>query len=332
MRAVLYRGGLREIEQEISAALVEAGPEGGRVVWRVGEDFACFWRSGCKPIQLHTSLSCIAEARGAEALAWFDDGDLSLGAASHSGEPEHVARVLRLLRHFHLKERQLRCGAHWPMYEPAARTLMGRRRKCSEVHSNCSGKHTFMLAAAAAKGWDLDYLPADHPLQRQNLAAITEWCGQAPGVAVDGCGVPTFHLPISAMARGFAHLADQMAVAEAGQATPDNGLAARIGWAMHRRPHLMSGTGRLDRRVVQGATEPLTVKVGAEGLFSIALPKRRQGLVIKVHGGNGDLLSVAVAAVLAEVAPGVLPEEAVAPWREVRNVAGKLVGERRVER
>ncbi len=333
LHAVQYRGGLREIAQEVSAALVEIGPEGrAEVRWQVGEDFACFWRSGCKPMQLHSSLSCLS----AEQQAWFDDGDLALGAASHSGEPEHVARVLRLLRHFHLKERQLRCGAHWPMYEPAARVLMGRRRKCTAVHSNCSGKHTFMLAAAQAKGWDLDYLPLSHPLQQQNLQTITGWCGQAPGVGVDGCGVPSFHLPITAMAQGFARLAAEMhasAAAEAAGGAPS--LAGRIGWAMHRQPHLMSGTGRLDRRVVQGATEPLTVKVGAEGLFSIALPERRQGLVIKVHGGSNDLLAVAVPAVLEAVAPGVLPVAAPGsaewPWNRLHNIAGLQVGERRAE-
>ena len=103
---------------------------------------------------------------------------------------------------------------------------------------------------------------------------------------------------------------------------------------MHRQPHLMSGTGRLDRRVVQGATEPLTVKVGAEGLFSIALPERRQGLVIKVHGGSNDLLAVAVPAVLEAVAPGVLPAapgSAEWPWDRLHNIAGLQVGERRAE-
>ena len=98
--------------------------------------------------------------------------------------------------------------------------------------------------------------------------------------------------------------------------------------AMHRFPFYMSGSGRLDREVVQRAREPLTVKVGAEGLFSIAFPQRKQGLLIKVHGGTDTHLAVAVYAVLEQVYPGILGEE---PWSrgEVRNVVGALVGERR---
>lgn len=306
------RGGLQETRQDVSAVLVE----GERPVWSVGEDFACFWRSGCKPMQLTTSL----EHLPVEELSWLREEDLALGSASHSGEREHVARVLRLLRHFGLKERQLRCGAHWPLHEASTHLLLRRRQKCSEVHSNCSGKHTFMLAAARAQRWDLDYRPIAHPLQQANLARITEWSQHAPGVAVDGCGVPSFHLPISAMARAFARLAMEM--------NDPASLAGRIGWAMHRHPYYMSGSGRLDWTVVKGAKEPLTVKVGAEGLFSIALPQRRQGLVVKVHGGTDTHLATAVRAVLEHLIPGVLGGVEW-PWATVKNIAGAVVGERR---
>lgn len=306
------RGGHLETRHAVSARLVE----GDRVVWETGDDLACFWRSGCKPFQLHTALSRVDP----QALDWLTPEDLALGAASHSGQADHVARVRRLLRHFSLHPRLLRCGAHLPIHVDSAQKLVARRQKPTALHNNCSGKHTFMLAACRQQGWSMDYLPADHPLQRANRATLEALTGAQPAVAVDGCGVPSFHFRISAMARAFARLAEAMV----GDGDP---LLGRIGQAMGAHPELTSGTGRLDLAVVRAATEPITVKIGAEGLFDIAFPARRQGLVIKVESGNADALAVAVAAVVEQVAPGALrgwtPVEAT-----VKNVAGVEVGER----
>lgn len=314
LRVVFLRGGLAETAHPVSAALVR----GDRVEWSVGPDIEGFWRSSSKPMQLLTSL----EALPADAVAALADEDLAIGAASHSGQPVHVARVAAVLDRFGLDEADLRCGAHWPMHEASARALAVQAGACRAIHNNCSGKHAFMLAAARARGWSPDYLPLAHPLQQANLARIAEWMAHLPPTAVDGCGVPTFHGPLSAMARAWGRLAAAMA--------DGDGLAGRIGWAMHRHPELVSGEDRLDLAVVRGAREPLAVKIGAEGLFCIARPAARQALAVKVHTGNGDALAVAVRAVLDAVAPGLLAPEAW-PWATVRNVAGLAVGERRAE-
>jgi L-asparaginase II len=305
------RGGLRETQHPVSAALVE----GEKVVWQSGEDLACFWRSGCKPMQLLTSLECLPT----EALDWLKDEDLAIGAASHSAEPDHVARVLRLLRHFGLKEHQLRCGAHLPMNEAAAHRLLGRRKNPTQLHSNCSGKHTFMLAAAISQQWPKDYRPSDHPLQVRNQERLTEWSGYAPGVAVDGCGVPTFHMPIQSP-RTRHHLG-MMVHGPAN--TPAQGA-----FHGHLRGQTRKSTGhRRNWHVVTQTQQKMTVKVGAEGLFCIALPEKKQGLIIKVHTGSNDALAVAVQEVLNHLYPGICKE---GPWpgRVVKNIAGAVVGER----
>lgn len=307
------RGGLLETLHPYSAALVE----GETLRWSVGPDLASFWRSGCKAMQLLNSL----EQLPPELVSGLDDRDLALGAASHSGQAFHVERVQALLDRLGLRAEQLRCGAHSPMHEASARALLRVGERPTVLHNNCSGKHTFMLAASVASGWPEDYLPREHPLQQRNLALLTDWMAFSPGVAVDGCGVPCFHAPLSAMARAFARYATEMAD------SPD-GLAGRIGWASHRHPEWMSGEGRLDLAVVRGAREPVTVKIGAEGLFLVAVPGRRWGIAVKVHTGNADGLAVAVRAVLDALAPGMFtPAEW--PWAEVRNVVGRVVGERR---
>lgn len=221
------RGGRVETVHPLSAAL--ASPD--RLLWSSGPDLGSFWRSGCKPIQLLNSLEHLPEA----VVRALDPRDLAVGASSHSGQERHVTRVAGLLARFGLDEADLRCGAHWPMHEPSSRALAAAGRTCTNLHSNCSGKHTFMLAACRAQGWDPDYRSIDHPLQQRNLARLTEWMAHPPAHAVDGCSIPTFYAPLSAMAHAFARLAAEMA-------NDADGLAGRIGWAMHHHPELVSGT------------------------------------------------------------------------------------------
>lgn len=316
------RGGAVETVHPFSAVY---HPYDGSPARAWGPDVASHWRSSSKPVQLVASLSCLDPA----LVAALPAEDLAIGAASHSGEPVHVERVRDLLARFGLDERGLRCGAHPPMHEGAARALYAAGGSPSVLHNNCSGKHSFMLAATVARGWDLDYLPAAHPLQRAVWARLDAWGGVAWRLAVDGCGVPTGHGPLSAQARTWAVLgAARRGRLAPGLAEADAALVARVLDAMAAHPRLMSGEGRLDERVVAASGGRLAVKVGAEGLFCVAAPEG--ALAVKVHTGNGDALSVAVRASLDRFLPGWGRVDGAWPGEEVRNVAGLLVGERRV--
>jgi L-asparaginase II len=175
-----------------------------------------------------------------------------------------------------------------------------------------------MLAAARHAGWAEDYRPLSHPLQQRVLERLAGWAGEVTGTATDGCGVPTFFLPLQAVARSWLQVAEAM--------RGGDGALGRIGWAMARHPGLTSGLGRLDLDVVTHATEPLAVKVGAMGLFCMALPQRRLALAVKVEPGTNEALPAAVAWALDRFAPGSFrpPEN----WThlQVRNVVGDVVG------
>jgi len=282
----------------------------GAVRWAVGDDVVSFWRSAAKPFQLCVSL----EQLPAELTRSISDRELSIGAASHSGEPEHVALVAAMLQRLGGHAHELQCGAHAPMHEPSARAVASP----TQLHSNCSGKHTFMLTACRYQHWPLDYRPADHPLQQRNRERLASITGNTPEIAIDGCSIPTFASALSAQAKAWAYLACAMA--------DNRDELGRIGWAMHREPWFMSGTDRLDATVVLRASEPLTVKIGAEGLFCIAMPNRRAGLAVKCHSGNSDALAVGVKAVLEHFDVRLAEPW---PWCEVRNVRDVLVGQRR---
>jgi len=305
------RGAVVESVHPYSAYGVDAQ---GRVVFATGPDLATTWRSASKPFQLETSLEAARDPA-------VDAEDLAIGAASHSAEDAHVARVEALLSHFGLTVAHLRCGAHAPVHEPSATAILRAGGHFSAVHNNCSGKHAFMLAACVSRGWDLEYRPPSHPLQVRNRQRLEELCGGEAVLATDGCGVPTFGFPISGLARAWAALAHAMADANV------NPRLHAIGWAMARHPELTSGTGRLDLQIVRGAAEPMAVKIGAGGVFCLALPARRLGLAVKVHSGVGEALPAAVAATLAAAAPGAFVASADWALLRVRNVVGDVVGD-----
>ena len=283
----------------------------GRVALAVGDAVGTTWRSAAKPVQLDVALGVLGEPDVPET--W-----LALGAASHSGEPVHVAMAAAILARFGATPADLRCGAHPPVHTPSADAILRAGGAFGDLHNNCSGKHSFMVAAARHAGWPLDYRPADHPLQLQILARVAELTAVVPQLAVDGCGVPTFFLPLAGIARAWSHIA----VAMAG----DAGRLGRIGRAMAAHPELTSGTDRLDLAVVVRARLPLAVKVGAQGVFCLAIPSLRTGVAIKVHSGVAEALPAVIDAVLRQLWPEGWPEVADWPPLAVANVVGRRVG------
>ncbi len=285
----------------------------GRVVWQTGDDVWTTWRSAAKPLQLACSLEMLGYPK-------VRSEELAIGAASHSGEPEHVHWVREVLARFDVAERGLLCGTHPPVHVASAEQLLRQNKEFLPIHNNCSGKHAFMLAAAARRGWDVDYRPPEHPLQRLIAERVAEWTAASPKLALDGCGVPTFCLPLSAIAHGWWRMARAMETAD------EPTRLGAIGRAMAEFPQLTSGTDRLDASVVRHAREPMAAKIGAQGVFCIALPKRDMGLAIKVHSGDSDALPAAVVEALRLAAGQAwqLPLN----WRflDVRNVVGRLAG------
>lgn len=288
--AEVLRGGRVESAHRGAAVVCEGD---GRVVFAVG-DIArpVFPRSAVKAIQALP----LVESGAADAYR-FGNRELALACASHSGEPAHAALAAEMLSRAGLSETFLECGAHWPR-EPAALALAERGGKPSQLHNNCSGKHAGFLCTCVHEGRDPHgYVSSGHPAQeavRDALAAVTGAAHDASNMGIDGCSIPTYAVPLEALARGFARMATGAGLSAA-RAT----AARRLLAACMAEPFFTAGTGRADMLMMEAGQGRIFTKTGAEGVYCAAIPELGFGLAVKCGDGAARAAEAATAALLA---------------------------------
>lgn len=276
------RGGLVEAVHRGSIAIVDST---GRSLYSFGNiNIPITIRSCIKPFQLITVLQSEAEKKFG-----FTGEELALAASSHSGEEIHIRAAESMLARMNLDESDLRCGLHPPINIQMAMEMAEKGIKPSPITNNCSGKHASMLAACLVNGWDIsNYEELEHPLQQQNQENTSAFAGIEPPlpVAIDGCTVPTFAIPLYNCAMAYARLADS---AHAPRGLED--YAARVFSIMNEHPDYGSGSkNRLESRLMKDFPGRLVAKVGAEACYAIGLApgvisEKGVGIALKIEEG-----------------------------------------------
>ncbi|HZT07000.1 MAG TPA: asparaginase [Chloroflexota bacterium] len=296
----------------------------GKLVAVVGDpERLTYLRSSAKPFQ----AMAVVETGAVDRFA-MTEAEIALIASSHSGEPRHTRSVAGLLARAGLAADDLQCGAHPPLHAHTRATLEASGQPPTALHHNCSGKHCGMLCACVHQGWDArTYLRPDHPMQRRNLALIAD-AASLPArdiaIAIDGCGVPTFGMPLRSFATAFARLARHDTLGSHDEA------GRRVATAMLAHPEMVAGEGRFDTALMERAGGRVLVKSGAEGCCGISLPERGWGIALKIEDGNARAVpSAAVATLRAVNVLTEADESALADFARppIRNYRGEIVGE-----
>ncbi len=295
-------------------------PQGAVVAW-VGEpERMVVYRSAAKPFQ---AVPLVED--GVVDRFGLSGPELALAAASHNGEPSHVAGVRRILERVGFGEDDLRLGPLLPLGPQAAEALLRSGGPVLPIHNNCSGQHAALLGLARIHDWDPDsYLAPDHPLQQRMLDEMSRftWLRREDiPTVVDGCGMVAFGAPLRVMAASFARL---------GSASRTEDGPRRILEAMAGSPFMVGGSGRLCTRLGEVTRGRLIGKLGAEGVYAIAMPQDGLGLALKVEDGGVRAGDPAVIRALDEL--GLLSDseaEAFQPFRrkEIANSRGEITGE-----
>ena len=299
----VLRGG--HVESRHAGAVAVLDPEGG-VVFAAGDiEAAVYPRSAVKALQ---ALPLIES--GAADRFGLSAAEIALACASHSGEPAHVETAAAMLAKAGQTRARLECGAQWPSDARAARALAADGQAAGAIHNNCSGKHSGFICLACAMGEDpTGYVGADHPAMREVTAALSAMTGTRlddANRATDGCSIPTYAIPLRALALAFArfgsgaHLPAERA-----------GAAARLRASVAANPFMVAGTGRFDTEVMSAFGPRIFVKAGAEGVYCGAIPEAGFGFAVKCADGAARAAQAVTATVLRRLLPRPVEQGAV---------------------
>lgn len=265
----------------------------GQVLFSYGnKDKRTFWRSAAKPFQIIPMV----EAGGVEKFG-FNDKELALMTSSHGGEVEHIGILESILNKIGKSVEDLDCGISRPMYEKEYIRLLRENIPFSQGNNPCSGKHSSMLAYGILMGFDLNnYIDKNHPIQRKMLNIISEVTSidaKDIDIAIDGCGVPVFGLPIYNMALAYAQLSGPFDGNEKRSNT-----FKRISNAMTAYPYYVAGTSRLDTILMEETKENILAKLGAESVYCMSIMNKGIGIALKIEDGNYRALDLVVTELL----------------------------------
>jgi L-asparaginase II len=300
----------------------------GREIAELGDpETLAFIRSSAKPFQAIPFLTS-----GAAQAFGFLENEIALACASHSGEKIHTDLAAKILAKVDLSEADLKCGAHTPFDEKRATEMIRAGEKPSQLHNNCSGKHSAMLAFAKHIGADLKtYDLLENPIQQVILRYVSDFTetpkNEIP-IGVDGCAAPNFALSVRAMAKGFLKLVfppqdfdDELRDA-----------CRRIIRAMMKYPELIGGSGRLDTILMRAAPGKVISKIGAEGVWLCgvlpsAIWKKGLGIALKIEDGD-DKRARAVISVEILRQLGIFEAETLKDYSplSIKNRRGEIVG------
>ncbi len=299
----------------------------GETVFSLGDpSTVTYFRSSGKAFQAIPFITS-----GAADAFGFNEDEIALAVASHSGEQRHVEIAARMLAKIGLSESDLRCGAHLPFDETESHRMIAAGEQPTQLHNNCSGKHAAMLAFAKHIGADIaTYDSPDNRIQQRILRCVSDFTEVPVGeiaVGTDGCAAPNFALPVAAMAKSFINLLTPTKFP-----APTQKACSRIVSAMLKYPELIGGSTRLDTMLMQAAPNKFISKVGADGVWLCGvLPSEKWptglGIALKIEDGD-DYLSRPVVTLDLLRQLGVIEKGALADLSPlpIRNRRGNTVG------
>lgn len=253
----------------------------GKLKYYKGDTYkVAYIRSALKPVQaINVFLS------GANEKYNFEDEEISLMCASHYGQDIHIKMVDKILKKIGLTQENLLCKGTYSLNEDYKTFQISNHIKLTPANSDCSGKHSGMLASCLAKGYDIEnYNSINHPIQKDIKKLIADFCEIDEDkivIGVDGCGVPVHGIPLYNAALAFA----KFTCTDNLQLDVKN-ACDRIFKSMNNAPEMVAGIGGFCTELIKNTNGKLIGKLGADGVYCVAVKGADIGIAIKIEDGN----------------------------------------------
>ena len=285
----VIRGDVVESRHRGSYAVID---KAGNVIASTGDiTTPVYPRSAMKALQALP----LVESGAAEHFN-LDEAEIALACSSHNGEQDHVDGARSILKKSGGEESELACGSQWPR---DIRPLVLAGEQPGDIHNNCSGKHSGMLAYAHHMGFAAeDYWKIDHPVQQEMIKTISEMCDfdlATTDWCFDGCSLPNWTIPLQNLALGFSRFASGETLSNERKVAAEKIIAA-----VRAHPFMVAGSKRFCTRLMEAVPRAF-VKTGAEGVFCACVPHAGIGIALKCDDGAHRAAEIAVAAVLANL-------------------------------
>ncbi|NMA67595.1 MAG: asparaginase [Clostridiaceae bacterium] len=253
----------------------------GKIVYSIGNPQArIFLRSSGKPIIANALVKSGAIEKFNLSLK-----ELAIIASSHEGEAYHRRVIKSIIKKIGASEKDLGCGHKYPENQDVQKALIMLGMRPTPIFSNCSGKHVGVLALCKYYGYPVEgYTNPGHPVQqliRNTIADILELSTEDILIGTDGCTMPTYNLSLyqvsylySLLAHGQEHKGKY------------NDSFETIKKAMITHPKVIRGKGTFCTDLLNYSKGKAIGKIGAEGIYCIAIPEKKLGVCIKIFDGH----------------------------------------------
>lgn len=297
METVLVREFRANVVECVHSGHVVIVGEDGELKGYAGDsEFISFTRSAAKPLQ------AIPGIRGGIAEYYqLTLAEIALMTASHRGESYHISALESISSKISIGESSMVCATSYPLDEMSREQAI-RSQGQRKLYHNCSGKHLGILAYSKLKGYPLEeYADPEHPVQREIIDTLAYMAGLAPEeirLGTDGCGLPVFALPLTALATAYLKLACPHLIGD--EATQR--AVITITNAMNSHPEMVSGHGRLDSILLED--DNIVAKGGFKGVYCFALRRERLGIAFKILDGSEEEWGIIVQSILKQIGYG----------------------------
>ncbi|MEK2645958.1 asparaginase [Bdellovibrio sp. BCCA] len=261
----------------------------------------------------------------------LEDKHIALACSSHRGEKDHITALTQWMDKVGIKESSYVCAPHLPYNEESALEMTRKGQKPTVLCNNCAGKHSALITTCLHLGEDpTGYEKYEHNAQKRLRKVLTEtmrYDHSKTAYGIDGCGIPTYAVPLQNMAVGMSVLINSK------ESPARKAASERILRAVRSFPFYISGSDNFATAVIEKTHGRAIIKGGAEGVFCGVLPEKRVAFAIKASDGAGRAAQVATASLLLQL--GGLNEtefKALAKYTmpTVTNWKGDVVGQMRI--
>lgn len=294
METVLVREYRADLLECVHSGHIAIVGEGGELKGYAGDPrFTSFTRSAAKPLQ------AIPGVRGGIVEHYgFTPAEVALMTASHRGESYHVDALESISSKVGIEENNMICVTSYPLdYSSREHAIRGAGKR--KFYHNCAGKHMGILSYSKLKGLPLEeYSNPEQTIQREIIDTIAYMAGVSPesiGLGTDGCGLPVFALPLTALATAYLKLANPDLIGD----EPTRKAVTTITSAMNAHPEMVSGFGRLDSILLED--DNIIAKGGFKGVYCFGLRRERLGIAFKILDGSEEEWGLIVQSILNQI-------------------------------